>query len=160
MTKFLKYFSIFILLTVLQYLFIEFFDIRGIHPDLFFILLIYIAFRLPPVHAVWAGFSVGVVQDILFNLVLIGLAPFIKTFFAYILGRIAARQRMINPILLITGMIVMILFNHQLFNWFYYVQVPGTDYSVFLGKTLPETAYTTVIFLMFNYFFPLLDSER
>ncbi len=153
-------FFLFLLLSILQFLFIDFMSIAGVFPDLFFILLIYLAFRLPPIHIIAAGFSIGLMNDLFFNVSLIGLAPLVKTIFAFLLSKVSENEKMLNPLITYTLLIILIWLNHGVYNWFYYIQLTETEYSVFLSRTLPQTIYTSVLLITLSYFIPVIPEER
>ena len=151
---------LFLLISLLQFLFIDLLNIAGVFPDVFFILLIYLAFRLPPIHTIAAGFSIGLMNDLLFNVTLIGLAPLIKTGLAFFLTKLSENEKLLNPIITFSLLIALIWFNHGAYNWFYYIQFTDTEYSVFLHRTLPQTVYTSTLLFTLNYFIPAIPEEH
>jgi rod shape-determining protein MreD len=151
---------LFLFISLLQFLFIDFLSIAGVFPDLFFILLIYLSFRLPPIHTIAAGFSIGLMNDMLFNVALIGLAPLVKTIFAFFLTKISENEKVLNPLITYAFLIILIWMNHGVYNWFYFIQIADTEYSVFLYRTLPQTVYTSVLLITLSYFIPVIPEER
>jgi len=157
---FIKYFLLVILIIAVQYFFNELLDIQGIKPDLFYIILIYMAFRLSPVQAVWFAFFLGFLQDILFHPSVLGLSPLIKTFSGYVLTQLIHQSVIRVRIFSSLSAILLIFFNHVVFNWVLFVEMPVSFRYVLMNYSLPEFLYTGGLFLIANYFIPLYpDSE-
>jgi len=159
-TGFIKYFLLILLIILVQYFFNELLDIQGIKPDLFYIILIYMAFRLSPVQTVWFAFFLGFIQDILFHPSVLGLSPLIKTFSGYVLTQVIHQSVIRVRIFSSLSAILLIFFSHAIFNWALFVEMPVSYRYVLMNYGLPEFLYTGGLFLIANYFIPLYpDSE-
>ncbi len=142
-------------LALLQFIFNQFLDIKGIRPDLFFILLIYLAFRLSPTQTVWLAFTLGMLQDILFHPSVLGLSPLIKTFSGYVLTQIIHQSYIRVRIFSTISSVILIFLNHVVFNWALFVEMPVNFNYVLVNYSLPEFLYTGGLFLLAGYFVPL-----
>lgn len=140
---------------LLQYLFNELLDIQGIRPDLFFILLIYLAFRLSPTQTIWVAFSLGLLQDILFHPSVLGLSPLIKTFSGFILARLIHQSFLRVRVFSAISAVLLIFLSHVVFNWALFIEMPVQFNYVLINYSLPEFLYTGGLFLLANYFMPL-----
>ncbi len=159
-TQLIKYFSFTILIILVQYFFNEFFSIQGIKPDLFYIILIYMAFRLSPVQTIWFAFFLGILQDVLFHPSVLGLSPLIKTFSGYVLAQMIHQSVIRVRIISSLSAILLIFINHVIFNWVLFVEMPVSFRYVLMNYALPEFLYTGGLFFIANYFIPLYpDSE-
>lgn len=156
----LKRFFVIAVLIGMQYIFNEFLDLNGIRPDLFFIILIYLAFRISPVRIVWAAFALGLIKDILFHQTILGLSPLIMTFSGYILGQLVHNSPIRMHVFTVISSVLLIFFNHIVFNWALFIEMPVDFSFVLVHYSLPELLYTGGIFMLAIYFIPLRTEEE
>ncbi|BFN36272.1 rod shape-determining protein MreD [Fidelibacter multiformis] len=140
---------------LVQFFFNEVLDIQGIRPDLFFILLIYLAFRLSPTQTVWAAFLLGILQDVLFHPSVLGLSPLIKTFSGFILAQLIHQSFLRVRVFSTISSVLLIFLSHVVFNWALFIEMPVDFNYVLINYSLPEFLYTGGLFLLANYFIPL-----
>ncbi|MDD3806761.1 MAG: rod shape-determining protein MreD [Candidatus Marinimicrobia bacterium] len=140
---------------LLQYLFNELLDIKGIRPDLFLIFLIYLAFHLSPTQTVWVAFFLGMLEDLLFHPMVIGLSPLLKTFTGFILAKLVHQSYIHLRFFSIISSIILIFLNHVIFNWIIFIDMPMRFIEILVNYSLPEVLYTGGIFLLATYFISL-----
>ena len=156
MSKYLKYFIFTLLLFLFQFIFSDILDIQGIFPDLILIFIIYMAFRIPPFTLIILAFLLGLIQDLFFNISLIGLSPLIKIIFALFTLKLVILQRSLNSIIILILYSFLILLAINLYDSLYYFSVESENFLLFYRHSLPKIIYTLTIFLLVNFYYPLI----
>ena len=83
---------------LLQILLSEFLTIRGLRPDFMLIFVLIVSLRSGSLAGVAAGFSLGLMEDLLSAGSLLGLAPLTKSLTGFMVGRLQGRYITMNPI--------------------------------------------------------------
>ncbi len=83
---------------LLQILLSEFLTIRGLRPDFMLIFVLIVSLRSGSLAGVVAGFSLGLMEDLLSAGSLLGLAPLTKSLTGFMVGRLQGRYITMNPI--------------------------------------------------------------
>ncbi len=152
----IRYIVFFIIAFILQFTLVKYIEILQWKPDLLLVVLVSYALRRGPNWGMTAGFTVGLLQDVI-STDLIGLSALSKTvagFLAGILaGKFAERTEFLLT-LLITGLL------HDLIYFFIYTL--GENFSLqslIIFYTIPNLMYTIVIGGFLNYFVEPLATE-
>jgi rod shape-determining protein MreD len=158
MTRFeyaLKSFVVVVLLLLLQTTFIPLISIAGVVPDLLLIWLVVIALNRGQMETTFAGFLVGLLQDIAATKFL-GLAALTKTVAGFVLGYFY-NENMIENTLGSYRLVMLVLFAAFLHNLLYFfIFLLGGEQTVFfraIGLSLAHAAYSGVIAVLPMFFY-------
>jgi rod shape-determining protein MreD len=142
-------------LLLLQTTFIPFISLGGYLPDLFMILLVYIALQRGQIEATISGFILGLLQDIV-TIKFFGLAALSKTIAGFVSGYFFNENTIEQTLgsyrfVLLVGLCSIV---HNLLYFTIFFQ--GNENSIFfsvLSSTLGIALYTCVMSILLMFFF-------
>ncbi|MCK5521467.1 MAG: rod shape-determining protein MreD [Candidatus Marinimicrobia bacterium] len=158
MIKIFNYALVLIFLFIFQLLFSDFLDINGIFPDLILIFIIYISFRIPAFILLWLAFFLGLMQDLIFSISLIGLSPLIKIIFAFLAIKLVNYHRSLNSIMLFILFSILITIGISFYDILSLFGV-HSDSNLFYIYSFPKILYTLIIFIIVNFYYPLVNRQ-
>jgi rod shape-determining protein MreD len=150
-----------VILFVIGMIFNDFIGIAGIHPDILLIFLIILAMNERPVFVIIAAFVFGILQDIVYpgSLHFWGLSSLIKTLLIYVLLKMLPLVRRMRGVAFHVSMFGTMFVYYLLYNLLYYSGF-AKPFVILYRYTLPETAYTFLIFLVLSAIFPLYQKTN
>lgn len=136
--------------------FSKFYSLGNYTPDLLVILVIYISLREGKISGTISGFSIGLIQDLVFSVGFLGLSSFSKSLSGFLVGFFAnSRRARKYPGILIPA-IIGISVSHIFTSVFRSVgSEEGIIFSVF-QVSLPSAIYTLIVA---NFVLMILKSE-
>jgi len=155
MKKFLLLFGFSLLAILLQLVVAPWFSIQGIKPDFILVLIMFVAIQYGRVHGQLFGFGLGLIIDMIGIGSFLGLSALVKTIAGFLAGYLKGRRNRFNSFTLYT-FVCFIIFLHYLI--FFLINFHSTNYSIqflVVRYILPETIYTSVIFIIFDYILSL-----
>lgn len=154
--KWAKYGGLFLLALLIESNFSNFYAIGNYTPDLFVILVVYISLNEGKISGTLAGFSIGLVQDLVLSVGFLGLSSFSKSLSGFLVGFFTnSRRARKYPGILIPA-IIGISVSHLFSTVFRSIgSEEGIISSIFL-LSLPSAIYT---FIVANFVLMILKSE-
>lgn len=154
--KWIKYGGLFLLALLIESNFSKYYAIGNFTPDLFVILIIYISLNEGKVTGTLSGFSVGLIQDLVFSVGFLGLSSFTKSLSGFFVGFFTnSRRARKYPGVLIPAAIG-ILVSHLFSSLFRSVGSEEGIISPVFRVGLPSAIYT---FIVANFVLMILKSE-
>jgi rod shape-determining protein MreD len=154
--RYLKYAITALLLSVAHVVFLNFIAVGGITPDLLLILCVWIALVEGPMPALFAGFTIGLLFDVISSDV-IGTNALAKTVAVFIAGwfyREGTLEHKIGRFRFLLVVLISSIF-HNLIYFFFYIRLSEMSYfSFFFKYGIAISSYTTV-FAIFAMLFRL-----
>lgn len=137
--------------------FSKFYSLGNYTPDLLVILVIYISLREGKISGTISGFSIGLIQDLVFSVGFLGLSSFSKSLSGFLVGFFTnSRRARKYPGILIPA-IIGISVSHIFTSVFRSVgSEEGIIFSVF-RVGLPSAIYTLIVA---NFVLMILKSEK
>lgn len=154
--KWIKYGGLFLLALLIESNFSKFYSLGNYTPDLLVILVIYISLREGKISGTISGFSIGLIQDLVFSVGFLGLSSFSKSLSGFLVGFFTnSRRARKYPGILIPA-IIGISVSHIFTSVFRSVgSEEGIIFSVF-RVGLPSAIYTLIVA---NFVLMILKSE-
>ena len=143
--KYLKYFSVLVLLTIFHSIFLEFIEIMDITPDLFIILAVWITVKEGRFIGLIAAFIIGLYIDAITADVL-GTNALAKTIAAFIASCFYKENNTsgITKSMKFVLIVLLSVFVHNIIYTFFYIRLSEQNFLVFYMKNgLMATVYTT-----------------
>lgn len=147
MNGILKWLGWFVLCVVLQSTLVPHFAILGVRPDLPMIALFYLALKAGMMPAIYAGFFLGLGQD-LFSASLLGANALAKSVVGFVCGIFNERVMRLDPVLRALLMLLMFIIHDCLLTSVHVMKSDGGAGTVFaelIMVTLPRAAYTLAV---------------
>lgn len=144
------YLILMILLSYINATILDFIQVGDVIPDIVLILVIFIVIREGQFIGLFAGFTAGLLMDII-SLDVIGTNSLAKVTAAYIAGFFYKESKHKQILSGITFLLVVLLsaFIHNLLYFFFYVKVSNLNLmNFFLKYGIASTLYTTVIAIL------------
>lgn len=152
----IKYGGLFLLALLIESNFSKYYAIGNFTPDLFVILIIYIALNEGKVTGTLSGFTVGLIQDLVFSVGFLGLSSFTKSLSGFFVGFFANSRRARKYPGILIPVAIGIVVSHLFASLFRSVgSEEGIIISVFRFG-LPSAIYT---FIVANFVLMILKSE-
>lgn len=152
----IKYGGLFLLALLIESNFSKFYAVGNYTPDLFVILVIYIALNEGKISGTLSGFTGGLVQDLIFAVGFLGLSSFTKSLSGFFVGYFTTsrRARKYPGIMIPAG--IGILLSHLFSSLFRSIGSEEGIISTVFGIGLPSAIYT---FIVANFVLMILKSE-
>lgn len=155
MRKFLILIGFSLLAILIQLVIAPWFLIQGIKPDFILILIMFMAILYGRVYGELYGFGLGLIVDIIGIGSFFGLSALAKTVAGFLAGYLKGRRNRLNSFTFYT-FTSFIIFIHYLI--FFLINFHATEYAIrflLVRYILPETVYTAVMFIVFDYILSL-----
>ena len=154
--KWIKYGGLFLLALLIESKFSNFYALGNHTPDLFVILVIYISLREGKISGTISGFSIGLIQDLIFSVGFLGLSSFSKSLSGFLVGFFTnSRRARIYPGILIPA-IIGISVSHIFTSVFHSAGSEEGIISSVFRVSLPSAIYTLIVA---NFVLMILKSE-
>lgn len=143
---YITYTIIALLLSVVHVVLLDFIAVGGITPDLLLILIVWIALAEGQFTAIIAGFSIGLLFDVISS-DLVGLNALAKTVAAFLAGYFYKEGKFDQSVRSMKFLLIVFLtsFVHNLIYFFFYIKMSEISYlSFFLKYGIALSLYTTV----------------
>ena len=149
-----KYGILFLIALLIESNLSRFYEIGSHTPDLILILLIFISIREGKIKGTAAGFTTGLIEDLIVSVGFLGLSSFTKSITGFIMGYFTeSRRARIFPGIMLP-MSIGIIVNNTIGTFFRIAGSSEGIFSAILTKTLPSSIYSFiiafVIFLILN----------
>ena len=157
MKKFLILIGFSLLAVLLQLVVAPWLSIRGIKPDFILVLIMFAGMLYGRVYGQLYGFGLGLIVDMIGIGSFFGLSALTKTIAGFLSGYLKDRRNRFNGFTYYLFM-CFIIFIHYLI--FFLINFHSTDYAIqflVIRYILPETIYTSVLFIIFDY---ILSSDN
>ncbi|MBL7052939.1 MAG: rod shape-determining protein MreD [Candidatus Marinimicrobia bacterium] len=153
----LRFFSIAIILIVIQSGVNRWLVVANTTPDIFLLVLILIAFRTSIIHATLVGFALGLIQDMISGSTVLGLSALVKTICGYVIGTVKMKYPHLTASVLLPMQFCVMFFH---FIFYYWLIGRGTTivFIDVLNQSFIHSLYTGLIFIMI--YFGLLKRIR
>ena len=159
--RIVTYILLAIIIIIFNFMFLEYMSIEGLTPDLLIILCVWIALKEGQFVALFAGFGIGLLFDIL-SPGIIGISALTKTFVGFVAG-FFFKENAANQIIGSYRFLLIVLFCSILHNLIYFlIYIKPSEISLFtffLKYGLAISLYTT-IFALFPMFLKLPKKIR
>ncbi|MBU1064061.1 rod shape-determining protein MreD [bacterium] len=155
MKKFLILIGFSLLAILLQLVVAPWFSIQGIKPDFILVLVMFVAILYGRVYGQLYGFGFGLIVDMIGIGSFLGLSAMVKSIAGFLTGYLKGRRNRFNSFTLYTFTCFIIFFHYLIF---FLINFHSTDYSIqflVVRYILPETIYTSVLFIVFDYILSL-----
>ena len=155
MKKFLVLLGFSLLAIIFQIIIAPWLSIQNIKPDFVLILVMFVALLQGRVFGQLYGFGIGMVVDVIGIGSFFGLSALSKTVAGFLAGYFKNRRNRFNHITFYS-IYVLVIFIH--FAIFFLINFKSTDYGtqfILLRYVLPETIYTSIIFILLDYIFSI-----
>jgi len=152
----IKYGGLFLLALLIESNLSKYYAIGNFTPDLFVILIIYIALNEGKVTGVLSGFTVGLIQDLVFSVGFLGLSSFTKSLSGFFVGFFTNSRRGRKYPGIMVPAAIGILVSHLFSSLFRSI---GSEEGILLSVIsvgLPSAIYT---FIVANFVLLILKSE-
>ncbi len=154
--KWIKYGGLFLLVLLIESNFSNFYALGNYTPDLFVILVIYISLREGKISGTISGFSIGLIQDLVFSVGFLGLSSFSKSLSGFLVGFFTnSRRARQYPGILIPA-IIGISVSHIFTSVFHSAGSEEGIISSVFQVSLPSAIYTLIVA---NFVLMILKSE-
>ena len=154
--KWIKYGGLFLLVLLIESNFSKFYALGNYTPDLFVILVIYISLREGKISGTISGFSIGLIQDLIFSVGFLGLSSFSKSLSGFLVGFFTnSRRARKYPGILIPA-IIGISVSHIFTSVFRSAGSEEGIISSVFRVSLPSAIYTLIVA---NFVLMILKSE-
>lgn len=148
--KYLYYAIAGLLLSLIQVIFLDFISVGGITPDLLIILIVWIALSEGQFEAIFAGFLLGLLFDVISNDI-IGMNALVKTIVAFTAGYFykegTVEQNIGSFRFLIVVFIVSII--HNLIYFFLNIKLSELSFFAFFARYGVAMSLYTTVFAIF-----------
>lgn len=144
MKSILKWVALFLASFILQSTVMQSIAIFGVKPDLLIVVLFMLATKTGPMQGIYAGFFLGLAQD-LYSPSILGQNALAKTVVGAFAGMFNEKMMRLDPIFQAILLVVVFILNDMVVNSIYMVKVGGGLGSVFsqlFMSTLPRTLYS------------------
>lgn len=155
MKKFLLLLGFSLLAIIFQIIIALWLSIQNIKPDFVLILVMFVALLQGRVFGQLYGFGIGLIIDIIGIGSFFGLSALSKTVAGFLAGYFKNRRNRFNHITFYS-IYVLVIFIH--FAIFFLINFKSSDYGtqlILLRYVLPETIYTSIIFILLDYIFSI-----
>ncbi|MFQ6605986.1 MAG: rod shape-determining protein MreD [Fidelibacterota bacterium] len=140
---------------LLQLLLSEWMSIQGIRPDFVAIFIVYMALTWGSFYAVWVGFFLGILVDLLGAGDTFGISSIFYVIIGYFTGYVPRRTHNFPPIYFHLGWILAFFIAVLINAWFQYPILFATSKWSFLSKSLFIASYTLGFIGLIQFIIPL-----
>lgn len=154
--RYVRYVIIALLLSVTHVVFLDFIAVGGITPDLLLILCVWIALVEGPMPALFAGFLIGLLFDVV-SADVIGTNALAKTVAVFVAGWFYREGTLEHKIGRFRFLLVVFLASlfHNMVYFFFYIKLSEISYFSFFFKYGVAISSFTTVFAIFAMLFRL-----
>jgi rod shape-determining protein MreD len=159
MKKFLLLIGFSLLAILLQIVVAPWLTIQSIKPDFILILVLFVAIMQGRIYGQLFGFGIGLVVDSIGIGSFLGLSALSKTIAGFIAGYLKKKRNRLNKFAYYSIACFIVLVH---FIIFYLINFKNSGYGVqyiLLRYVLPEVVYTSVLFILLDYYLPINVDE-
>jgi len=138
----------------LQFYLAEFLSINMIRPDFLTIFIIYTAIRYGRFYGVIAGFSLGILTDLVGVGSYFGLSSLIYSISGYLAGYLKDKYNRFIPLYFHLSWVGIILFQFLVYSYVRYQYLYETDLITFFEKWILTLSYTMGFILILQFVIP------
>lgn len=151
--RYIYYVIIALLLSALHILFINLISVGGITPDLLLILIIWITISEGRFVALFAGFIIGIMFDLI-TADIVGLNALVKTIAAFVAGWFykEGKEDITLGSLTFPGIVFLSSIIHNLIYYFFYIKLSEISFLTFFLKYGLAISFYTTVFSLFPMF--------
>ena len=144
----------------IQFYLAEFLSINMIRPDFLTIFIIYTAIRYGRFYGVIAGFTLGILTDLVAVGSYFGLSSMIYSISGYLTGFLKNKYNRLVPLYFHISWLGIVLFQFFIYSYVRYQYLYETDLMTFLEKWLLTMSYTMGFILILQFVIPFRTFYR
>lgn len=154
--KYFKYTFLTILVTIFHFSLVSFISVKGITPDIFLILVVWLAIKENRLFGIVAGFVLGLYMDFISGDI-IGINAFAKTIVGFIAGNFHKKHtiKQIVEDYKFIFVVALCVITHNLVYFLFFINVGEPHFILFYLRLSLASAFYTTFISSFVYIFQL-----